>query len=96
MPGEAEVDEWLWVIVGDIPPAYLVTDVCKNPAEALDAYTEQMSNWIALAREGKTSKQVIPVNLPATPEGAEYLRLRLELLGKLLRPWLNPAPPKPI
>ena len=27
-PASPEIDEWLWVIIGDIPPAYLVTDVC--------------------------------------------------------------------
>lgn len=82
VPSEKGVDEWLWVIVGDIPPAYLVTDRCKNPAEALDAYTEEMSRWIELARDGKRSNEVIPVNLPPTPESAELLRNRLELLGR--------------
>jgi hypothetical protein len=96
VPAENEVDEWLWVIVGDIPPAYLVVDLCKNPAQALDAYTEEMSKWVALAQEGKHSKEVIPVDAPATPEMAETLRSRLELIGKLLRPWLEPPPPKPI
>ena len=82
------------MIVGDIPPAYLVTDKCKNPAEALDSYIEEMSKWMELAREGKSSNEVIPVNAPATPEEAERLRIRFELLGKLLRPWLDPQPHK--
>jgi len=94
VPSENGVDEWLWVIVGDVPPAYLVTDRCKNPAEALDAYTEEMSRWVELAREGKRSSDVIPVNVPATPEFAEQVRSRLELLGKLLRPWMDPPPGK--
>jgi hypothetical protein len=90
VPSENGVDEWLWVVVGDIPPAYLVTDLCKNPAQALDAYIEEMSKWIELAREGKSSEDVIPVNRPATPEEGERLRIQLELLGRLLRPWLDP------
>jgi hypothetical protein len=94
VPSEKGTDEWLWVVVGDIPPAYLVTDKCKNPAEALDAYIEEMSKWIELAREGKSSNEVIPVNVASTPEEAERLRLRLELLGRLLRPWLDPQPHK--
>jgi hypothetical protein len=94
VPCENGVDEWLWVIVGDVPSAYLVTDACKNPAEAFDTYTEEMSKWIELAREGKSSQSVIPVNAPATPEEAERLRLRLELIGQLLRPWLDPPPRK--
>ena len=81
----SELDQWLWVIVGDVPPAYLGTDGCKNPAQAPDAYTEEMSKWIARAGE-----DVIPVSLHPTPEWAEQLRVRLELLRKLLRPWMNP------
>jgi hypothetical protein len=78
------------VIVGDVPPAYLVTDECKNPAEALDSYIEEMSKWIELAREGKSSSEVIPVNVPATPENAEKLHVRLEMIGQFLRPSLEP------
>ena len=87
---EKGVDDWLWVIVGDVPPAYLVTDECKNPAEALDSYIEEMSKWIELAREGKSSSEVIPVNVPATPENAEKLHVRLEMIGQFLRPSLEP------
>jgi len=94
VPSEKGVDEWLWVVVGDIPPAYLVTDNCKNPAEALDAYTEEMSRWVELARDGQSSSEVIPVNVPATPESADELSTRLEMIGKLLRPWLSPPPGK--
>jgi hypothetical protein len=94
VPSAEGIDEWLWVIVGDVPPAYLVTDKCKNPAQALDAYTEEMSRWIELARDGKSSNRVISVNVPATPEWAEHLRVRLELVGKLLRPWMYPPPDK--
>jgi hypothetical protein len=93
-PAERGVDEWLWVIVGDIPPAYLVTDDCKSPGEALGRYVEEMSKWIALAREGKSSEDVIAVNVPPTPEWAEKLRRRLEMLEKLLRPRMEPPPIK--
>ena len=35
-PSEANVDEWLWAVVGDVPPAYLVIDDCKTPSQALE------------------------------------------------------------
>ena len=94
VPSEKGVDEWLWVVVGD-PPAYLVTDKCKNPAESLDVYTEEMSRWIALARDGKSSGELIPVNVPATPEWADNLHTRLEMIGRLFRPRLGPPFGKP-
>jgi hypothetical protein len=39
-----DVDEWLWVVVGDLPPAYIVTDDCDTPSEALDAYIGLMES----------------------------------------------------
>src|SRR5215472_4662780 len=35
IPRDKTIDECLWVIVGDIPPAYLVTDNSRTPSEAL-------------------------------------------------------------
>jgi hypothetical protein len=94
VPAKPDVDEWLWVVVGDLPPAYLVTDWCKNPAEAFDGYVEEMSKWIELAAKGESSVGVIPVSVPATPEWAEDVRRRLDLLGKIFRPWLSGPPIK--
>jgi len=37
-PTDPGVDEWIWVIVGDLPPAYITTDEAPNPAAALDGY----------------------------------------------------------
>lgn len=34
-PSKPDVDEWLWVVVGDVPPAYLVIDESKTPSQAL-------------------------------------------------------------
>lgn len=85
-PAAPEVDEFLWVIVGDIPPAYLVTEDSPNPKEALRTYIEVMREWVTLAAEGKTSSEVIPVNAPATPEWAEALAGRLDFLEQKIIP----------
>lgn len=85
-PSRVDVDEFLWVIVGDFPPAYLVPDRCKTPSQAMVAYIEEMRKWIDLARHSKTSPDVIPVNVPATPEWAEILASRLDALEKEIIP----------
>jgi hypothetical protein len=85
-PGQAQVDEWLWVVVGDVPSAYLVTDDCKTPSEALDSYVWEMSKWVELAKRGKSSKKVIPVNAPSTPEYAEMLESRLKVFREIVLP----------
>jgi hypothetical protein len=81
-----DIDEWLWVVVGDLPPAYLVTECCKTPSEAVEAYIEEMSKWVEHARRGQESAEVISVNVPATPEWAENLNRRLETLRTTILP----------
>jgi hypothetical protein len=85
-PAQPNVDDWLWVIVGDVPPAYLVTDFCKTPSEAIRGYIREMRMWVELARKGKSSVEIIPVNVPATPEWAENLNGRLNLVESIILP----------
>lgn len=79
-PARPEVDDWLWVVVGDVPPAYLVTDDCPNPATALDGYIGEMEQWVAAVRNGEPVDELIPVNVPPTKEFADMLESRLTLL----------------
>lgn len=90
-PSHAEVDEWLWVIVGDLPSAYLVLDNANYPSEALEAYIEEMSEWVMLAKEGRSSTTVIPVNAPAIPEFAMMLEGRLSFLRDTIVPAFREA-----
>ena len=90
VPARADVDEWLWVMVGDIPSAYTqVIDECRTPFEAFETYDWGMSRWIELARQGRTSPDVPPVNVPATPEWAEELDGRLQMLRRVIKPFLG-------
>jgi len=79
-PKRPQVVEWLWVVVGDLPSAYLVTDNCECPSKALEAYIWNMRRWSRLAKPGKASPDVIPVNVPATPKWAKELEGRLNFL----------------
>jgi hypothetical protein len=88
-PARPDIDEWLWVMVGDLPPAYLVTECCKTPSEAVEAYIEEMSKWVELARRGQASEDVIPVNVPPTPKWAENLYRRLEFLKTTILPQIT-------
>jgi hypothetical protein len=90
-PIRANIDKWLWVIVGDLPPAYLLTRVSKTPSQALQGYIDEMSKWVKLAREGKYSEKVIPVDAPPTPENAADLEERLKVLAKNVIPAFRKA-----
>ena len=89
-PSRPDVDEHLWVVVGDLPPAYLVTDDCRTPKQALEGYIEEMRKWVALAKVGQASHDVIPVYVPPTPESAEALESRLDALEqKIIPQWFD-------
>lgn len=81
-PTRKGIDEWVWVVVGDLPPAYLTLDECPNPGTALDGYIGAMEEWVEAAETGRSVADLIPVNLPATPENAERLRTRLAFLDR--------------
>ena len=46
------VEGWRWVIVGDLPPACLVTEGKLTPDLAVDAYIPGMSKWVEAVKEG--------------------------------------------
>lgn len=81
-PSRTDVDEWIWVVVGDLPPAYLTTEECPNPASALDGYIGAMLEWVDAAQQNKSVAELIPVNVPATKKNAEMLKVRLDFLDE--------------
>jgi hypothetical protein len=90
-PSRKGVDEWLWVVFGDVPPAFLVIDQSKTPSQALQSYIGEVSKWVELAKQGRSSQNVIPVYLPATPENAADLESRLKMLQELVVPSFRAA-----
>jgi hypothetical protein len=81
-PSSAKIDRWLWVIIGDLPPAYLVTDASPSPLAALKNYTDLMEEWVETVKEGGNIEGCIPVNAPPTLEYASLLERRLRFIRK--------------
>lgn len=90
-PTLPDVDEWLWVIVGDVPPAYLVTDDAPTPAIALSSYIAEMRAWVTAAEIGESVSDLIPVNVAPTRENAVLLRSRLDFLEHRVVPAPQPT-----
>jgi hypothetical protein len=44
IPSSKDVDDWIWVINGDLPSAYITTEGNPNPAYALAGYINEMRN----------------------------------------------------
>jgi hypothetical protein len=85
-PARPDVDKWMWIVVGDIPPAYLPLEDCRTSREVFDTYIASMQRWVELAREGREAAPedcAPPVNVPATREWAESLAGRLRSLTEL-------------
>lgn len=74
-------DNLLWVIVGDIPPAYLVVaDGAESPRDALIEYVQLMSEWVTAVENEDDVAGLIPVNAGPTKENASALKGRLKYI----------------
>lgn len=62
IPSESTVDDWLWIVVGDVPPAYLVVDYSTVPADALRSMEYRYTVLFEPADEGGFT-----VTCPALP-----------------------------
>lgn len=80
VPSQPGVDSTLWVVVGDLPPAYLVLDESPTWREALQGYIAEMSLWVHAVRNSLPLDDIIPVEADASLEHAEMLERRLALI----------------
>ena len=83
-PVSEEVDASVWVVVGDIPPLYLVTDRAPGPLDALDVYIELMQEWVDAVKASRPVDHLPPVDAPPTSANAEALDRRLGLLREIV------------
>lgn len=85
----SEADAFLWVIVGDLPPAYLVTDDATDAASALEGYIKEMERWVNAVNRNTSLEGIIPVNGAPTAANAEMLNKRLTFLIEKVLPILK-------
>ena len=77
------LDDKLWIVVGDLPSAYLVVEPDDSPGDALERYCGLMEDWIAAVRDGADLNNVYPVTAEPTPptrENADLLERRVAFL----------------
>jgi len=73
-------DDRLWIIVGDLPSAYLVVEPDDSPGDALERYCGLMEDWIGAVRDGGELNDVYPVSAEPTQENASLLERRVAFL----------------
>jgi hypothetical protein len=79
-------DEFLWVIVGDLPSIYLVTDNAPTAAEALAVYCDLADEWADAVLVRKNFAQAFPIRAQPTVENAASLKQRVAYLKERIIP----------
>src|ERR1035438_2912098 len=87
-PSSPEIDQYLWTVVGDLPPAYISTRYARSPRAAMDGYIGEMSAWVEAVETGDPTDGLIPVNGAPTLANAAELTSRLEFLERGILPHL--------
>ena len=82
-PLNETVDEFIWVIIGDLPTVYLDQSVLTGQ-EALRTYCELMTDWSENILNGKSIADCYPVAASATVENAKLLKSRIEFIKREL------------
>lgn len=84
IPNSTDADDRVWVIVGDLPPAYIDTESATNETEAIQVYTEIMDDWVQCVKNGQSTEDCYPINVPPENKYAEMLDTRLQLIRKYI------------
>jgi len=71
----------VWVIVGDVPPAYMPTKACGNGVEAVLGYVGALSEVIENFNDGKTLEGCIPILSAESFEPLELNEALVKMLG---------------
>ena len=85
----SEDPEWIWVIVGDIPSAYMEVEPSYSPRAALLRYIEGVEEWLAAPEEERASGDLIPIEVPPGAESIDMLRRRTGTLRSFVLPKLR-------
>jgi hypothetical protein len=81
-----ETDKWLWVVVGDVPSAYFVTDQAPDAAKALRVYCDLMQQWADAVLQEQPLENLFPVSAAPTKKHANMLLSRISFIREKIIP----------
>lgn len=83
VPSRSGAPQFVWIVVGDVPPAYISDEYASNSIEVIEGYAAEMQGWVDRVLEGRSiDSTVIPVNVPPEKQWAERLGARLNLIRR--------------
>jgi hypothetical protein len=73
-------DDSLWVVVGDLPSAYFVSESADTPRAALECYCNIMDDWVSAVVNDTDLEEVYPLEVEPTEANVRELQSRLDFL----------------
>lgn len=73
-------DEFVWIVTGDLPIAYIDIESAPTGNCAAKVYTNIMSEWIHAVKNGEDLDDVFPVNVPPVKKYANMLESRINFI----------------
>ncbi|SEO66178.1 hypothetical protein SAMN05428947_103311 [Mucilaginibacter sp. OK283] len=81
---QSQEDNFLWVIVGDIPSMYLDVYGPDSTVEVLEDYIHLAEDWIAHVKSKQSVDECYPFNAEPTIELAELLEKKVSFMKNTL------------
>ena len=85
-PSKASLPNWVWIVIGDLPPAYISIRCNSTPYHAIRGYIREMRKWVDAVEDGTSIDDLIPVNIAPIAENADRLDSRLNRLETEILP----------
>jgi hypothetical protein len=79
-------DNLLWVVVGDLPAAYLDTFTVSDTKDVLKVYTELVNDWIVHVESNQSLDDCFPLKSDRSLESTEMVKRRIVLLQNNIMP----------
>lgn len=86
-PASPNAEDIVWVIVGDVPPAYIGAKTCPTATDAIEGYVYELEDWVEAVNAGQSVDDLMPVyvrhaleRVAPTVEFAEMLASRLDFI----------------
>ena len=70
----------VWVVVGDLPSAYIAQPADAGWQDVLAGYVFEMRRWVTAVQSGLSVSALIPVGVAPTHEHATMLARRLDFI----------------
>lgn len=77
---DSGADEFVWIIVGDIPPAYIDIKSAHDEFDALEVYVSLMEEWINNVKKGKSVDNCFPISVSPSKKHAIMLSNRIDII----------------